>query len=89
MATDVVMPVFRPDMEVGKIIEWKKKDKAKVLKGEVIVIIEAEKVSYEVESLATGILHILVEEGTEGIAVGEIIGVIAVDKAEYKKICRT
>ena len=88
MATDVLMPELRAKMETGKIIEWKKKEGAKVQKGKVVVIIEAEKVSYEVESPAGGILHILIEEGTEGVAVGEIIGVIAVDKTEYKKICK-
>ncbi|MFH0811819.1 MAG: dihydrolipoamide acetyltransferase family protein [Pseudomonadota bacterium] len=82
MVINVAMPKLGMTMEQGKIIEWKKKEGEKVQAGEIIMIIETEKVTYEVESPGTGILHIIVEEGAE-VPVGEVVGVLAVDQAEY------
>ena len=85
MATDVMMPKLGMTMEVGKIVEWKNQEQDNVNEGEILLVVETEKVLYEVESPATGMLHILVAEEEE-VPVGELIGRIAADQAEYTAV---
>ena len=85
MAINVVMPKLGMTMEQGKVVEWKKKEGEMVKEGEIVMVIETEKVTYEVESVGTGMLHIIVEEGTE-VPVGEVVGVLAADQAEFDSL---
>jgi pyruvate dehydrogenase E2 component (dihydrolipoamide acetyltransferase) len=85
MATNVTMPKLGLTMETGKIVEWKKAEGEEVKQGEILLIVETEKITYEVESPGTGILHIIVPQDAE-VPVAELIGVIAADKAEYDKV---
>jgi len=58
------MPMLGETMEEGTITEWKKQVGQAIRKGEVIVEIETDKATMEVESTASGILlKILVEAG--------------------------
>ncbi|MCX5894555.1 MAG: FAD-dependent oxidoreductase, partial [Proteobacteria bacterium] len=72
-------------METGKITEWKKKEGEDVKKGEILLVVETEKITYEVECPADGVLHIIVPQDGE-VPVAELIAVIAADKAEYGKV---
>jgi len=64
MATEFTMPMLGETMEEGTITEWKKQVGQAIRKGEVIVEIETDKATMEVESTASGILlKILVEAG--------------------------
>ena len=74
-------------MEEGKIVEWTKKEKEWIKKGEIFLVIESDKVTYEVESPGSGILHIIVETG-EGIKVGVLLAVLAESEEEYSKLCK-
>ena len=66
MATEVVVPMLGITVEKGTILEWMKKEGDPVDKGEIIFIVETEKVTTEVESPASGILaKILVPAGVE------------------------
>ena len=66
MATEVVVPMLGITVERGKIVEWLKKEGDPVEKGEIIFIVETEKVTTEVESPASGILaKIMVSAGVE------------------------
>jgi len=85
MAVDVTMPKLGLTMETGKIVEWKKNEGEQVQEKEVLLVVETEKITYDVESPATGILHIISPIESE-VPVTELIGVIAADKAEYDKI---
>jgi pyruvate dehydrogenase E1 component beta subunit len=65
------------EMEYGTIARWLKSEGDTVAPGEVIVEIEAEKVTQEVEAPVAGVLEsILAVEGDE-IRVGATIAVIA------------
>ncbi len=86
MATNVTMPKLGLSMETGKINEWKVDEGGEIKEGEILLIVETEKITYEVESPATGLLHIIVPVEDE-VPVAELIGVIAADKAEYDKVC--
>jgi pyruvate/2-oxoglutarate dehydrogenase complex dihydrolipoamide acyltransferase (E2) component len=79
------MPKLGMTMEEGKIVEWRKKEKEWVNKGEILLVIETDKVTYEVESNDSGMLVILIDSG-EGIPVGTVLGRLAASEAEYGEL---
>jgi pyruvate dehydrogenase E2 component (dihydrolipoamide acetyltransferase) len=85
MAIEVTMPKLGLTMETGKITEWKKAEGAQVNQGEILLVVETEKITYEVECPANGLLHIIVPQDGE-VPVAELIAIIAADKAEYDKV---
>jgi len=56
MAISVVMPALELAQETGKIISWIKKEGDPIRKGEPLVEIETDKVTFEVEAPGDGIL---------------------------------
>ena len=88
MAVDILMPKLGMTMEEGKLVEWLKAEKDEVQKGDLLFVIESDKVTFEVESPGSGILAILKKDG-EGIPVGTLLGYIAASSPEYAKIQRT
>jgi pyruvate dehydrogenase E2 component (dihydrolipoamide acetyltransferase) len=85
MAIEVTMPKLGLTMETGKITEWKKNEGDQVKKGEILLVVETEKITYEVEAPGDGILHIVVPVEGE-VPVAALIGYLAADKAEYDKV---
>ena len=85
MAIEVTMPKLGLTMETGKIIEWKKNEGDQVKKGEILLVVETEKITYEVEAPGDGMLHIVVPVEGE-VPVAALIGYLAADKAEYDKM---
>lgn len=85
MAVDITMAKLGMTMEEGKLVEWTKKEGERVGKGDVVLVIETDKVTYEIESPASGVLAILVDKG-EGIAVGTLLGRVAESEEEYRDI---
>ena len=66
MAVEVVIPALGLTVEKGTILKWMKKEGEAVSKGESIYEVEADKVTTEVESPASGVLKkILIPEGVE------------------------
>ena len=61
MAEILAMPKLAKSMKRGKIVEWKAQEGQWVDKGQVVLIIETEKVALECESPAAGYLHIIGE----------------------------
>ena len=80
MATNVTMPKLGLSMETGKINEWKVEEGGEIKEGEILLIVETEKITYEVESPATGLLHIIVPAEDE-VPVAELIAVIGAEVA--------
>ncbi|MDE2329132.1 MAG: biotin/lipoyl-binding protein, partial [Rhodospirillales bacterium] len=78
MTTDVLMPALSPTMTEGKLARWLKKVGDQVKAGDVLAEIETDKATMEVEAVDEGeLLGILVDEGTENVAVNTPIAVIA------------
>jgi pyruvate dehydrogenase E2 component (dihydrolipoamide acetyltransferase) len=76
VVTEVVIPMLGITVEKGKIVEWLKREGDPVAKGESIFVVEADKVTTEVESPASGVLaRILLSEG-EVVPVLTVVGVI-------------
>jgi pyruvate dehydrogenase E1 component beta subunit len=77
MATEILMPALSPTMTEGKLAKWLKKAGDVVKAGDILAEIETDKATMEVEAVDEGILDkILVEGGTENVAVNTPIAVI-------------
>jgi len=80
VSTQILMPALSPTMTEGKLARWLKKVGEDVRAGDVIAEIETDKATMEVEAVDEGKLsQILVEEGTDGVAVNTPIGVLSAD----------
>ncbi|CEJ12842.1 2-oxoisovalerate dehydrogenase subunit beta [bacterium YEK0313] len=80
MPINILMPALSPTMEKGNLAKWTKKEGDKVKPGDVIAEIETDKATMEVEAIDEGVLaKIVVPEGTQDVAVNELIAVLAAD----------
>ena len=78
----VLMPALSPTMTEGRLSRWLKKVGEDVRAGDVIAEIETDKATMEVEAVDEGTLsQILVEEGTDGVAVNTPIAVLSEEGA--------
>jgi pyruvate dehydrogenase E1 component beta subunit len=85
MATNVLMPALSPTMEQGKLAKWLKNVGDPVKAGDPIAEIETDKATMEVEAVDEGTLaKILVEAGTDNVAVNTPIAVIAGEGEDAK-----
>lgn len=76
MATRLDVPQLGLTMETGTILQWLKAEGDSVEKGKPVVVIQTDKVEYEVEAPVAGtLLTIAAKEGTE-LPVGSCMGVI-------------
>jgi pyruvate dehydrogenase E2 component (dihydrolipoamide acetyltransferase) len=76
MVTKVVMPRLSLTMKTGTVVQWFKKENETVQKGEPLVEVLSEKVTYDIEAPASGILRkILAEEGLD-VPVDRALGLI-------------
>ncbi|HSM40968.1 MAG TPA: pyruvate dehydrogenase complex dihydrolipoamide acetyltransferase [Afifellaceae bacterium] len=91
MPINILMPALSPTMEKGNLAKWLVKEGDTVSSGDVIAEIETDKATMEVEAVDEGtVAKILVSEGTEDVAVNEVIAVLAeegedVDAVEVPK----
>ena len=76
MATVVVMPKLGLTMTEGSIESWVKSEGERVEKGEPLVVIMTEKVTYEYEAPASGILRAIHHREGEVVPVAKPIAVI-------------
>ena len=77
MAVKLLMPKLGLNMVEGQVTEWVKKEGDTVKKGEVIFIVETDKVTNEVEAPESGkLVKILVKDG-EVVPVRQVVGIMA------------
>ena len=85
MPIQVLMPALSPTMEKGNLAKGLKKEGDKVKSGDVIAEIETDKATMEVEAVDEGtIAKILIPEGTQDVAVNDVIAVLAGDGEDIK-----
>ena len=85
MAEILAMPKLAKAMKRGKIVEWKAAEGQWVEKGQVVLIIETEKVALECESPAAGYLHII-GELDKIYQLEETIALVAETEAELREL---
>ena len=74
MPVKILMPALSPTMTEGKLAKWLVGEGEEVNSGDVIAEIETDKATMEVEAVEEGKLgKIIVPEGTEGVAVNNVI----------------
>ncbi len=76
MAIPVTMPKLGLTMQEGTIKEWKKKEGEQVKKGEILYVLETEKVTFEVEALESGILGKIIAKVDDVVPVGGLVAYI-------------
>ena len=77
MPIEILMPALSPTMEDGKLAKWMVKEGDSVAPGDVIAEIETDKATMEVEAIDEGVVgKILIDEGTEHVAVNKPIAVL-------------
>jgi pyruvate dehydrogenase E2 component (dihydrolipoamide acetyltransferase) len=77
MPVKILMPALSPTMTEGTLAKWLVGEGDAVKSGDVIAEIETDKATMEVEAVEEGKLgKILVEEGTEGVAVNNVIALL-------------
>ena len=80
MTINILMPALSPTMTEGTLATWNVKEGDKVASGDVIAEIETDKATMEVEAVDEGVIgKILVDAGTEGVAVNTLIAVLLED----------
>ena len=74
MVKEIVMPKLGETMEEGTITKWLIEEGQAIKKGDIIMEVETDKVTLEVESLVEGnLLKIVVGEGT-AVPIGTVVG---------------
>ncbi len=76
MPVDIVMPKLGLTMTEGLIVEWRKKEGDPVKKGDILFILETEKVTYEVEAPEDGTLGKILVPAQQAVPVGAVVGLL-------------
>ncbi|MDI9349202.1 MAG: pyruvate dehydrogenase complex dihydrolipoamide acetyltransferase [Candidatus Symbiobacter sp.] len=77
MPIEILMPALSPTMTEGNIAKWLKREGDKVKSGDVMLEIETDKATMEVESVDDGVIgKILYGDGSKNVKVNQRIGVI-------------
>ncbi|MDX8397425.1 MAG: dihydrolipoyl dehydrogenase [Mariprofundaceae bacterium] len=82
MPIDVYMTQLSPTMTEGKIARWLKKEGDTLESGEVLLEVETDKATMEVEVIDEGVLHKIISAEGAVVTVGVAIAVIAEDDEE-------
>jgi len=84
MAVQILMPKLGMSTAPLTLVEWKAKEGDSVEQGNVVLVVETEKIRYDVEAEASGLLHILVVEEGQEVPIGTVVGLIAETKEELE-----
>lgn len=76
MATEIILPKLDEAMVSGRIVNWQKKEGDWVEKGEIVFVLETEKVTFEVEAPESGILSGIKAKAGDVVPVGQVVAFI-------------
>ncbi|WP_298016551.1 pyruvate dehydrogenase complex E1 component subunit beta [uncultured Parasphingopyxis sp.] len=83
MPIELKMPALSPTMEEGTLAKWLVKEGDTISAGDIMAEIETDKATMEFEAVDEGVLaKILVPEGTDEVAVGTVIAMLAEEGEE-------
>ena len=88
MAIEVIMPKVDMDQETGTVVEWKKNNGDTVKEGDIILVIETDKVAIDVESMDSGILNGISGEPGDVIPIGTVIAYLLEEGEEIPEISK-
>jgi pyruvate dehydrogenase E2 component (dihydrolipoamide acetyltransferase) len=73
MPKNVIMPALGVAQETGRVLNWLKKDSEQVIEGELLLEIETDKATVELDAPASGILRDVTASAGDEVPVGTII----------------
>jgi pyruvate dehydrogenase E2 component (dihydrolipoamide acetyltransferase) len=88
MLTPVVMPKLGLTMQEGTVVEWRCAEGDSVRKGQVLLLIESEKVEFEVEAPADGVVRALITPEGETVPCRQVIAVLSDTADETFEVAR-
>ncbi len=74
------MPRMGTSVHEGTVVEWKKSVGDRVAKGEPLLSAESDKVEFEVESPADGVVQEILTEAETTVAVGEVLAILETEE---------
>lgn len=84
--TTVIMPKTGAEMEEGRILAWKKREGERINKGEVLLEIETDKATMEVESPESGLLLKRIYREGEAVPATRLIAVLGAGNESPEEI---
>jgi pyruvate dehydrogenase E2 component (dihydrolipoamide acetyltransferase) len=85
MAIEMIMPKVDMDQETGTVVEWLKQEGEEVKEGEIILVIETDKVAIDIESPGTGILSGISAQKGDVLPIGTVIAYVLEPGEELPK----
>jgi pyruvate dehydrogenase E2 component (dihydrolipoamide acetyltransferase) len=85
MAKNITIPKLGMTMTEAKIVEWKFGEGQMVNKGQVVLVLETAKVTYDLEALDSGYLHIIYQPEAV-LGVGDAAGQLAETEEELRAL---
>lgn len=82
---NIAIPKLGYGSATTEVVEWKAKEGDWVNRGTIVLTIETEKISWDVETEISGYLHIIFEEKSQ-VPIGTIVGIVAETKEELKSL---
>lgn len=82
MAIEMIMPKVEKEQETGTILEWLRTEGQGVKEGEIILVIETDKIAIDIESPGTGTLAGISAHPGDVIPVGSVIAYILAEGEE-------
>jgi pyruvate dehydrogenase E2 component (dihydrolipoamide acetyltransferase) len=74
--TEVIMPALGMSQETGRLVAWLKQAGESVNRGDILMEIETDKTTVEIEAAASGILSNVSAEAGDDVPVGSVIALI-------------
>jgi pyruvate/2-oxoglutarate dehydrogenase complex dihydrolipoamide acyltransferase (E2) component len=84
---DITIPNLGLTMESAKVVRWLLRSGDEVTEGAPVLVIETDKVTYEVPAPASGFLHPIAPQG-KTCSIEETVGYVAKDQEEYERIVK-
>jgi len=88
MAIEINIPKLGLTMKEARLVKWAAGLGEKILLEQIVLVLETDKISYEMPSPGEGLLHPLVEPDSE-VMVGQLVGYLAVNEAELNQLAQT
>ena len=85
MAIEITVPKLGLTMEEATLVGWKFAAGEMVKKDQVVLVLETDKVTFEMPSPGDGLLHPVAASGSR-IEVSQVVGYLAADKAELETL---
>src|SRR5579871_1857380 len=77
MPEEIVMPRLSDTMEEGTIAQWLKREGETVHKGEVILEVETDKATMELQAYSDGVIEKIIQGDGATVPIGAVVGLLA------------